>query len=201
MTAFSSPDQQTKAVPAQSYLRSLLPRRAGGAEGWKECCREAGMFPGSQKTPKFLSGVFYFQETHWNEPWTRTGLLPGEHLRVRHTALIFPPSTISNGHREPSPCTSEKALHWQACLKQEALQPLASNHLNDPCMPRPWLTILAEKKIHQHLWLHRLFHPQCRRHRKTATNSTSSKGCVQIVFWGVIRQGNVQRSSCTTWPS
>lgn len=110
----------------------------------------------------------YFQETHWNEPWTRTGLLPGEHLRVRHTALIFPPSTISNGHREP--CTSEKALHWQACLKQEALQPLASNHLNDPCMPRPWLTTLAEKKIHQHLWLRQLFHPQCRRHRKTATN-------------------------------
>lgn len=36
-------------------------------------------------------------------------MLPGEHLRVRQAASIFPPSPISNGHREPSPRTSEKA--------------------------------------------------------------------------------------------
>lgn len=98
-------------------------------EGLKDG-RSASGKPGSfLAAPKFLSGAFCFHETHWNKAWTRTGFLSGEHLRVRHAALIFPPSTISNGH-----CALQRRrCSWQACLKQEAPQPLASSHLNNLC--------------------------------------------------------------------
>lgn len=140
-----------------------------GAEGQTECCREVRMFPGSQKMPKFLSGVFCFQETHWSEPYTRMVLLPGEHLRVRHIALIFPPSTISNDHREPSLCTSEKALQLAGLFETRGSTAVSQQPSKWP-VPMPWLSILVKKKIDQHLWKHWLFHPQCRRHKNPTIN-------------------------------
>ena len=199
MTALSSDQQREKAVPAQSYVRSLLPQGARGAEGWREYCWEARTSPGSQKTLKFLTGVFRFQETCWNKLWTRMGLLPGEHLRVRYTTLISPPSTISAGHSEPSLRTLEKALPLAGMFETRG-STAVSQQPSKQSAPIP-----AEKKMHQHLWLHWLCHSQCRRHRRQKkhhkqTALAPSAAC-RWVFLCVIRQEKVQRSNCTIRPS
>lgn len=65
-------------------------------------------------------------------------MLPGEHLRVRHTASIFPPSTISNRHREPSPCTSEKAGQLASLFETGGSTALSQQPSKQP-VPSPGL--------------------------------------------------------------
>lgn len=146
------------SVNRESSPCSILPEispASGSWNGW----RMEGVLPGSRdiswqpEDSQISQWSLLFPGDLLKRALNKDGLLPGEHLRVRHTALIFPPSTISYGHREPSLCTLEKALQLAGLFETWGSAAVSQQPSKWP-MPRPWLTILAEKKIHQHLWLH-----------------------------------------------
>lgn len=153
---------------------SILPvisPASGTQRGW----RTEGMLLGSQdvswqpEDPQISQWSLLFPGHSLKRALNKDRIAPGEHLRVRHITLIFPPSTISNEHREPSLCSSEKALQLAGLFETRGSTAVSQQPFKW-LVPRPWFIILVEKKIHQHLWQHWLFHPQCRRHKKPTIN-------------------------------
>lgn len=162
-------------------------------EGLKDGRSASGKPGGFLAAPKFLSGAFCSHESHWNKAWTRTGFPSGEHLWVRHTALTFPPSTISNGHH----ALQTRHCSWQACLEQEALQPSASSHLNNLCQGSDFSS--GTEKESPAFLAASAFSPSVQKAHENPpqANSTGSKGCGRWSHLGCDQTGKHSK----TWPS